>query len=109
MTEILFFLLCGKRTDKWATYDPSSLYDNILNSAQHIYSELTIYELDGILKILQRSSSPQCPLKIHGKHNKLSKSNYLAFLLGQNKRFFPPHHKRIIMKTLKELCKLEIR
>ena len=108
MIEILFFLLCGKQTDKWAGYDESSLYDNVLNSAQHIYSELTIYELDGILKILQRSASPQCPLKIHGKHNKLTKSNYLAFLLGQNKRFFPPRHKRIIMKSLKELCKLEI-
>ena len=93
MIEILFFLLCGKRTDKWAGYDESSLYDNVLNSAQHIYSELTIYELDGILKILQRSASPQCPLKIHGKHNKLTKSNYLAFLLGQNKQFFPPRRK----------------
>ena len=109
MIEILFFLLCGKRTDKWAGYDESSLYDNVLNSAEHIYTELTIYELDGILKILQRSASPQCPLKIHGKHNKLAKSNYLAFLLGQNKRYFPPRRKRIIMKSLKELCKLEIR
>ena len=28
--EILFFLLCGKRTEKWNSFDPQSLYDTVL-------------------------------------------------------------------------------
>ena len=109
MIEILFFLLCGKRSDKWSSYNTHTLYDTVFISAEAIYNELTIHEIDGILKILQNSACKECPLKIGQKLKKLSKSNMLAFILGHYKRHFPPKCKRIKLETLKKLCTLEVK
>ena len=65
LMEILFFLLCGKRTDKWSSFDPQELYDTVFRSSNDIFTQLTIHEIDGILKILQKSSCKQCPLVVH--------------------------------------------
>ena len=29
LIEILFFLLCGKRTEKWSSFNPQDLYDTV--------------------------------------------------------------------------------
>ena len=29
LIKILFFLLCGKKTEKWSSFDPQSLYDTV--------------------------------------------------------------------------------
>ena len=85
------------------------LCDEILNSSQNIYNELMIYEIDGILHILQCSSCRQCPLRIKSGLKKLGKSKLLAFILGHIKHRFPPKRKRIILRTLQHLYVMEIK
>ena len=109
LIEILFFLLCGKRAEKWSSCDPQSLYDTVLRSAKSIYTEFTTHEIDGILKILQKSACKECPLALHKNLKKLSKSNILAFLLGHTKQHFPPKKKKIKMDSLRNLCEFEIK
>ena len=53
LMEILFFLLCGKRTCKWSSFDAQELYDTVFRSSKDIFTQLTIHEIDGILKILE--------------------------------------------------------
>ena len=109
LIEILFFLLCGKRTEKWSSFHPQDFYNTVFRSSKDIFTELTIHEIDGILKILQKSSCKECPLVVPKKLKKLSKSNILAFVLGHTKRHFLPKKKKIKMVTLKNLCKFEVK
>ena len=81
LVEMLFLLLCGKRTAKWSNFDTQELYDSVFISSQKIYEELTSSEIDVILKILQTASIRECPLHLNSKLKKLGKSNFLAFLL----------------------------
>ena len=95
LIEILFFLLCGKRTEKWSSFHPQDFYDTVFQSSKDIFTELKIHEIDGILKILQKSSCKQCPLFVPKKLKKLTKSNILAFILGHTKRHFLLKKKKI--------------
>ena len=109
MVEILFGLLCGKRTDKWSHFDTQELYDCVFMSAKTIHDELTSSEIDVILKIIQNASLPECKLHINPKLKKLGKSNFLAFILGHNKRYVPAKRKRINLMPLHKLCENEIK
>ena len=51
--EIIFLLLCGKRSEKWTSLDVESLMKDSLCSPKHIFKELTVYDFDGILCVLQ--------------------------------------------------------
>ena len=109
LIEMLFSLLCGKRTDKWSSFDPESLYDTVLLTSKSIYIEMTAHEIDGILKILQNSACKECPLVLPKYLKKLGKSNLLAFLLGHTKRHFAPKRKKITIDSLSNLCQFEIK
>ena len=107
-TEIIFLLLCGKRQEKWTSLSVEDLVGNILSSAANIFKELTSYEIDGILRIIQRHSCGTCPLIIPSKMKKLAKSNFLAFILGNYCRYFPPTRKVNTLETLANLCRKEV-
>ena len=109
LIEILFSLLCGRRTEKWSSFDPQSLYDTVLRTSKSIYIELTGHEIDVILKILQNSACKECPLVLPKYLKKLGKTNILAFLLGHRKRHFPPKKKKIKMDSLSNLYQFEIK
>ena len=109
MTEIIFFLLCGKRPEVWSSYDAQTLYDTTLRSSECIYRSFHVHEIDRILQIFQRSALQNCQLRINPKLNKLGKCNLLAFILGHTKRHFLPKKKRISLQSLAALCELEIK
>ena len=79
-TEIIFLLLCGKRGDKWISLDAQ--VNEVLSSSESIFKQLTAYEIDDILPVLQWYSSKKCHLFIHPKMKKLKKSNFLGHILG---------------------------
>ena len=94
LIEMLFSLLCGKRTDKWSSFDPDSLYDTVLLTSKSIYIELTAHEIDGILKILQKSACKECPLVLLKYLKKLGKSNLLlSYLVTQKDISLPKERK----------------
>ena len=106
--EIIFLLLCGKRSEKWTSLDVESLMKDILCSPKHIFKELTVYEIDGILRVLQRYSSKKCPLLIKPKMKKLTKANFLGHVLGHYKRYLPSRKKMKEMQTLASICRDEV-
>ena len=107
-TEIIFLLLCGKHQDKWTSLTEEFLMNDVLCSAENIFKQLTAYEIDGILRILQRYASKTCPLVLWHQMKKLAKANFLAFLLGHYKRYFPPHKIIKEMRSLAALCQDEV-
>ena len=72
-TEIIFLLLCGKRGKKWTSLNAKTLVNEVLSSSESIFKQLTAYEIDGILRVLQRYSSKKCQLFIRPKMKKLTK------------------------------------
>ena len=67
MIEIIFFLLCGKCLDGWSSFVPQTLYDMTLRSSEAIYNNFTIYEIDCIIKMFQKSAIENCPLCVNSK------------------------------------------
>ena len=104
-TEIIFLLLCGKHQEKWISLSVKDLVVNILSSIANIFNELTSYEIDGILCIILRHSCRTCPLLIPSKMKKLAKANFLAFILGNYRRYFPPTRKVNRLEILVNLCR----
>ena len=82
--------------------------NEVLCSAESIFKQLTAYEIDGILHILQRHASKTCPLLLQHQKKKLAKANFLAFLLGHYKQYFPPHKIIKEMHSLAALCQDEV-
>ena len=99
-TEIIFLLLCGKHGDKWISLDAQVLVNEVLSSSESIFKKLTAYEIDGILRILQRYSSEKCCLFICPKMKKLTKSNFLGHILGHYHCYIPERKKFTTMPTL---------
>ena len=106
--EIVFLLLCSKRTEKWKSTTVESLLEDVLCSPECIFRELTSYEIDGILRILQRYSSKKCPLFVHPKMKKLTKANFLAHLLGHYYRYIPQHKRSKELQSLAALSRAEV-
>ena len=107
-TEIIFLLLCSKRADKWTSLNVESLLNDILCTPESIYKELTAYEIDRILRVLQTYSSKQCPLVVRPKMKKLTKANFLAHVLGHYKRYIPSRKKPNELRTLAALSRDEV-
>ena len=82
LEHMLFSLLCQKRFQKWSEYDIDTFYDEILSSTWNIYNNLTVYEVDSLLKIIKDNGCSDCPLVLIPGQNKLRKCNILGFILG---------------------------
>ena len=107
-TEIIFLLLCGKRGVKWNSLDVESLLNDILCTPESIYKELTSYEIDGVLRVIQRCCTKKCPLVVKPKMKKLTKANFLGHVLGHYYWYIPPCKKVKDMATLSAICRQEV-
>ena len=107
-TEIIFLLLCGKRGGKWSSLDVESLLNDILCTPESIYKELTSYEIDGILCVIQRRCTKKCPLVVKPKMKKLMKVNFLGHVLGHYHWYIPPHKKVKDIPMLSAICRQEV-
>ena len=107
LEHMLFSLLCQKRFQKWSEYDIDTFYDEILSSTMNIYNNLTVYEVDSLLKIIKENGCSDCPLVLIAGQNKLRKCNILGFILGHRNRVFGKKPKPRMM-SLRNLCRNEI-
>ena len=57
-------------------------------SSKDIFTELTIHEIDGILKILQKSSCKECPLVVPKKLKKINKEQHTCFRTWSHQKTF---------------------
>ena len=74
---------------------------------ENICNNLTVYEVDSLLKIIKDNACSECPLVLIAGQNKLRKCNILGFILGHRNRVFSKKPKPKMM-SLRNLCKKEI-